>query len=73
MVELILLLGLGLANLTNTGCFLNTWDPDPNVRVLLLLQMSEESGPPRAHPNRPFLPDQPTALSPIRINGVVGP
>ena len=73
MKRWILLLGLGLASLANTGCFLNTWDPDPAVRTLQLLKMSEDLRQTRQDMARVSLLDQPTALTPIRMNGVVGP
>ena len=73
MYEMILLLGLGLANLSNSGSFFKPVEPDPHVRTLQLLRFSETSGQTRADLSRIPLKDQPTALTPIRMNGTVGP
>ena len=73
MRKWVFLLAVGLASLANTGCFINVWDPNPNVRALQLLQMSEDLRQARIAAGKVMFQDTPTTLNPSTPSGIVGP
>jgi hypothetical protein len=64
---------VALISLSNTGCILNIWSSDPNIRAQQLLNVSEDLRQIRAEWNRFWMLDQPSHLTPVRIHGGVGP
>jgi hypothetical protein len=66
-------LGVVLLSLGNTGCIINIWDSDPNIRMEQLLNASEGLRQIRSEWSRFWFTDQPSHLTPIRVHGGVGP
>jgi hypothetical protein len=69
------LCGLALMVLAgaNTGCFVNAYSSDPNVRMDQLLNNSEDLRQIEYEVSRIFFFDQPSHLTPQRVHGGVGP
>jgi hypothetical protein len=65
-LRLLMLAGLVLGN---TGCFLNIWSPDPNRRMLELLNVSEDLRQIGNEWERIWMIDQPSHLTFDRIHG----
>jgi hypothetical protein len=65
-LRLLMLAGLILSN---TGCFLNIWSPDPNRRMLELLNVSEDLRQIGNEWERIWMIDQPSHLTYDRIHG----
>ena len=65
--------GAALLGLANTGCFINIWSSDPNIRMDQLLNASEDLRQIRGEWSRFWFTDQPSHLTPIRVHGGVGP
>ncbi len=63
--------GAGLA-LSNTGCFLNIYSSDPNVRMEQLLNQSEDLRQIGYEWRRIWFTDQPSHLTPVRVHGGLG-
>ena len=59
-------LGLTCAN---TGCVLNMYDSDPNLRMQQMLNQSEDLRQMRKEVARFWMVDQPSHLSPERTDG----
>jgi hypothetical protein len=55
--------------LSNTGCFLNIYSPDPNVRMMQLLNQSEDLRQIGLEWQRIWFTDQPSHLTYDRIHG----
>lgn len=66
-----LILGLiaALALVGNSGCILNQYSSDPNVRMTQLLYHSEDLRQMHNEWRRFWFNDQPSHLSPERVNG----
>lgn len=64
---------LALVGLSNTGCFINIWSPDPNIRMEQLLNASEDLRQIEYEWRRFWFTDQPSHLTPVRVHGGLGP
>jgi len=73
MRRLLMLAGLGLVLLANTGCFVNIWSSDPNLRMEELLNVSEDLRQIHREFRRFWMIDQPSHMTPIRVHGGLGP
>lgn len=69
-LSLVLLGGLLAAN---TGCFINAYDPNPNVRMQQLLFQSEDLRQIREEWRRIWFTNQPSSMTFDRVSGAVGP
>jgi Mg-chelatase subunit ChlI len=67
-----LLLGL-LLPLGSTGCLLNQYPSDPNQRMDVLLNQSEDLRQIGNEWRRFWMNDQPSHLTPERVHGGIGP
>jgi len=65
---LLLLAGLGLSN---TGCLLNIYSPDPNQRIKELLNNSEDLRTIQEEWERIWFTDHPSHLTPNRVDGAI--
>jgi hypothetical protein len=70
---LLLLAGAACLSLCNTGCLLNIWSADPNVRMEQLLFASEDLRQIEDEWRRFWFTDQPSHLTPVRVHGGIGP
>lgn len=66
-----LLLGLfaALALAANSGCLLNQYSSDPNIRMQQLLYQSEDLRQIQSEWRRFWMNDQPSHLTPERVHG----
>lgn len=64
---------LALIGLGNTGCFINIWSPDPNIRMEQMLNASEDLRQIEYEWRRFWFTDQPSHLTPVRVHGGLGP
>jgi hypothetical protein len=69
MRRLLLLAVVGGVVLGNTGCLLNQYSSDPNRRVTQLLNQSENLRQVEDEWDRFWFNDQPSHLTPERVNG----
>ncbi len=67
------LLALGVVLAANTGCFINQYSSDPNMRMEELLNESENLRQMQGEWRRWWMIDQPSHLTPIRVHGGLGP
>jgi hypothetical protein len=71
MRRLVLLIAtVGLAT-ANTGCFLNIYSSDPNLRVRELLNTSEDLRQIEYEWERIWFTDHPSHLTPERVDGAI--
>ena len=68
-----LLVAIGLLGMSNAGCFMAQWDPNPAVRMEQLLVMSEQLRQTRQGIAQSMLLDTPSNLTSSQLNGVVAP
>jgi hypothetical protein len=67
-----LLLGLFAALvLSNAGCLINAYSPDPNIRVQQLLNQSEDLRQIEYEWRRIWFTDHPSSLTPERVSGAI--
>jgi hypothetical protein len=59
--------------LTATGCFVNRYSPDPNVRMEQLLFESEDLRQIHDEFRRWWMNDQPSHMTYQRVHGGIGP
>jgi hypothetical protein len=57
------------STLANTGCFINIYSSDPNIRMRQLLNQSEDLRVVEEEWMRIWFTDQPSHLNPQRIHG----
>lgn len=70
----IILLGAALLlTLTSSGCIINQYDSDPNIRLQQMLNQSENLRQVRGEWHRFWMNDQPSHLTPVRTNGLISP
>jgi hypothetical protein len=62
----------GLA-LGNAGCFLNQYPSDPNERLEVLMNQSEDLRQMQAEWRRFWMNDQPSHMTYQRVDGGIGP
>ena len=72
MKRLAILLALSMTILSNTGCILNMYSADDNIRTEQLLYQSEDLRAMRDVWRRFWFTDMPSHLSPERTHGGVG-
>jgi len=70
---MVLLAALASLALGNTGCILNQYSSDPNIRMQQMLNQSEDERQMQYEWFRFWMNDQPSHLTPQRIHGGVGP
>ncbi len=69
-----LLIGfLAIVGLTNTGCLMNQYSSDPRIRTEQLMNQSEDMRQANEEWRRFWMNDHPSALTPNRVSGVIGP
>lgn len=73
MRRLFSLAALGFMLIANTGCFINQYSSDPNMRMEELLNESENLRQIQHEWRRFWMIDQPSHLTPIRVHGGIGP
>jgi hypothetical protein len=73
MKRWLLLAAVAVLGLANTGCFLNQYSSDPNIRMDQLLNQSEDLRQIQGEWSRFWMNDQPSHLTPIRVHGGIGP
>jgi hypothetical protein len=73
MRRLFALAGLAIVLVANTGCFINMWSSDPNMRMEELLNESENLRQIQHEWRRFWMIDQPSHLTPVRVHGGIGP
>jgi hypothetical protein len=67
-------LGLGaVLTLANTGCIINQYDSDPNLRMRQLLNHSEDLRQIRGEWHRFWMNDMLSHLTPARLDGQISP
>jgi hypothetical protein len=69
MRRVLLLLVLASGGLANTGCLLNIYSSEPNVRIEQLLNNSEDLRQIGYEWRRIWFTDQPSHLTPERVHG----
>ena len=57
---------------SNSGCFINIWSSDPNVRMQQLMNVSEDLRQIGYEWQRIWFTDQPSHLTPVRVHGGLG-
>jgi hypothetical protein len=73
MRRLLLLAAVASLGLAGTGCFLNRYSPDPNVRMEQLLFESEDLRQIHDEVRRFWMNDQPSHMTYQRVHGGIGP
>jgi hypothetical protein len=73
MRRLLMLAVVAAMALSNTGCLLNIWSGDPNVRMDQLMIVSENLRNIQDEWRRIWFTDQPSHLTPVRVDGGIGP
>jgi hypothetical protein len=69
MRRLLLTVVVAVLVLSNTGCLLNIYSGDPNLRIIKLLNNSEDLRQIEYEWNRFWFTDQPSHLTPERVHG----
>ena len=73
MRRLLLLTGLGAVGLANCGCVLNQYPSDPQQRMDVLINQSEDLRQAGQDWRRIWMNDQPSHMTPNRIDGGIAP
>ena len=73
MRRLLLLAATAAIAFGNTGCLLNIWSGDPNVRMEQEMYVSEDLRQIQDEWRRIWFTDQPSHLTPVRVHGGIGP
>jgi len=73
MRRLLNLVLLALFGLSNAGCFINLYSPDPPTRIRQLLVNSENLRVIQEEWERIWFTDHPSHLTPFRTDGAVAP
>ena len=68
--RLLMLAGVAVLALTNTGCFLNVYSSDPNIRMEQLLNQSEDLRQIEYEWRRFWFTDQPSHMTPVRVEDI---
>jgi hypothetical protein len=71
--RLAVLAAAACVTLANTGCLINMWNSDPNLRMQQLMNESENLRQIQFEMMRFWMNDQPSHLTPIRVHGGVSP
>jgi hypothetical protein len=62
-----------LFGVNSTGCLINVYSPDPQVRIRQLLVQSEDLRVIQEEWERIWFTDHPSHLTPFRVDGAVSP
>jgi hypothetical protein len=73
MRRLFMAMMLACLALSNTGCFINMWSSDPNTRLEEEMNVSEDLRQAQKEWERFWMIDQPSHLTPTRVNGGIMP
>ena len=73
MRRLLMLAAVAAIALGNTGCLINIWSGDPNVRMEQEMYVSEDLRQIQDEWRRIWFTDQPSHLTPVRVHGGIGP
>jgi hypothetical protein len=73
MRRVLLLAGLATCGLANSGCILNQYPSDPNQRMDVLINQSEDLRQAGQDWRRIWMNDQPSHMTPSRIDGGIAP
>lgn len=73
MRRLLLLCLTALLAISSSGCILNIYSSDPNLRMQQMLNISEGLRQIQGEWDRFWFTDQPSHLTPIRVHGGIGP
>ena len=68
----VLLLAVLATGLLNAGCFLNCYPSNPERRIMVLMNQSENLRQIEYEMERFWMVDQPSHLTPERVHGGVG-
>jgi hypothetical protein len=69
MKRLLFLAAVALLGVANTGCLVNAYSSDPNIRMNQLLNQSEDLRQISYEWQRIWFTDQPSHLTPERVHG----
>ena len=73
MRRLLVLAGIAVLGLGNTGCLINQYSSDPNTRMDQLINQSEDMRQVTQEWRRIWFNDQPSHLTYQRVHGGIGP
>jgi hypothetical protein len=73
MRRALLLAAAAVLMVGNTGCLLNAYSADPNMRMTQLMNQSEDLRVIEAEWARYWLTDHPSHLTPDRVDGGIAP
>jgi hypothetical protein len=73
MRRLLVLAGVAVLGLSNAGCILNQYPSDPTQRMDVLMNQSENLRQAGQDWRRIWMNDQPSHLTPYRIQGGIAP
>jgi hypothetical protein len=73
MRRLLVLAAVAVVGLGNTGCLLNRYSGDPNIRMDQLMNESEDLRQAGKEFRRFWMNDTPSHLTPERIDGAIEP
>lgn len=62
-----------VVTMANTGCIINQYDSDPNIRMQQMLNQSEDLRQVRTEWQHFWMNDQPSHLTAARVNGLISP
>ena len=73
MKQMFFVIAVALLAASNNWSFLDSAPSEPDARMEQLLNQSEGSGQIQGEWARPWMNDQPSHLTPIRVHGGIGP
>jgi hypothetical protein len=73
MRRALLLAAMAAAMVSNTGCLINAYSSDPNLRMTQLMNQSEDLRVIEQEWARIWLTDHPSHLTPDRVDGAIAP
>jgi hypothetical protein len=71
MRRLLLLVMVAALGVSNTGCLINLYSADPNLRIRQLINVSEDLRQIEYEWERIWFTDHPSHLTPDRIDGAI--
>jgi hypothetical protein len=73
MGRVLLLAAAAVLLISNTGCLINAYSSDPNLRMTQLMNQSEDLRVIELEWARYWLTDHPSHLTPERVDGAIAP
>lgn len=73
MRRVLMLSAVAMLGVSNTGCLINAYSPDPNQRIVQLINQSEDLRVIEQEWERIWFTDHPSHLSPERVDGAIQP